>query len=154
MGARACAHVRVRVCACVRACAGVCVCVCARVRVRVRVRHCSSLPTCLCQSVCLPPSFPPSLPTFPPSLSLSLPCTRTLSHTHTHTSPPHLRSPPFSGSSSPLSLTYTGLNSRFLVFDRFLIVTYQNSQNVSALVHLPNKATVESTFQREREKSL
>jgi hypothetical protein len=51
-----------------------------------------------------------------------------------------------------------GRNSRFLVFDKFLIVTYQNFQKVSALVYLPNKATVESTFQgtfqRERKVTL
>jgi hypothetical protein len=41
-----------------------------------------------------------------------------------------------------------------LVFDKFLIVTYENSQKVSSLVYLPNKATGESTFQRERKVTL
>jgi hypothetical protein len=82
-------------------CVCVCVCACAFA--------CASLliPACLSLPVRLPPSFPPSLPSFPPSLPPSLPPSRAraLSLSLTHTSPPHLRSTTFSGSSSPVSLT-------------------------------------------------
>jgi hypothetical protein len=51
-------------------------------------------------------------------------------------------------------LTYTGRNSRCLVFDKFLIITYKISQKVSALVYLPNKASIEITFQRREKVTL
>ena len=47
-----------------------------------------------------------------------------------------------------------GQHHHRIMFDKFLIVTYQNSSKVSALVYLPNKATGESTFQRERKVTL